>query len=77
MSILIFLLSFLLALTWEGGAFGQAKKEMTSDYMTIDEAAAALKLPGAAAPMAEYRPSPPSAGALCASLYFDTASQTF
>jgi metallo-beta-lactamase class B len=59
MSTLIFILSFVLAITWGGGAFSQTKKEMTSDYMTIEEAAAALKLPGAAAPLAEYAPSPP------------------
>jgi len=59
MSILIFILSFVVAITWGGGAFSQTKKEMTSDYMTIEEAAAALKLPGAAAPLAEFGPSPP------------------
>jgi len=59
MSVLIFVLSFVLAVAWSGGAFSQTKKEMTSDYMTIEEAAVALKLPGAAAPLAEFGPSPP------------------
>ena len=48
-STLIFVLGLVLAITWGGETFTQTKKEMTSDYMTIDEAVAALKVPGAAA----------------------------
>ena len=50
--LLILVLSLVLAITWGGEAFTQTKKEMTSDYMTIDEAVAALKVPGAAAQLA-------------------------
>ena len=41
-----------MVITWGGEAFTQTKKQMTSDYMTIDEAVAALKVPGAAAQLA-------------------------
>ena len=77
MSVLIFVLSFVLAVAWSGGAFSQTKKEMTSDYMTIEEAAVALKLPGAAAPLAEFGPSPPLPERYAPPYTFNTTNQTF
>jgi hypothetical protein len=50
--ILIFASILVLAIALGEEVFTQTKKEMTSDYMTIDEAVAALKVPGAAAPLA-------------------------
>jgi metallo-beta-lactamase class B len=59
-SILISILNLVLAITWGGYAFSQTKQDKISDYLTLDEAAAALKVPGAAAPLAtDLGSSPP------------------
>ena len=74
----LFVLSFVLAVTWGGGAFSQTKNKMTSDYMTIDKAVAALRVIGAAAPLAiNLGTSPALPAGLWPSLYFYSASQAF